>query len=192
MATIVGDVTGPQQLHRLSTRVKSFEILQHIENSNGWEGGIRCGSMNLHARPRVKSQTFFSFLDGAQLFLATDVTNHVPCLTSSYGLSSRVCRVYPEDCWGSKSKKKKKAILQSRSKSCERRSWLVTRGPPLLQVSDYTWLQKRLFIDKQVIITGPAVPLGTRLLDLGSKLFPSTIQRMLNNSLTRFMHNHLK
>ena len=53
-------------------------------------------------------------------------------------------------------------------------------------------LQKRLFIDTQVIITGPAVPLGTRLLDLGSKLFPSTIQRMLNNSLTRFMHNHLK
>ena len=94
---------------RLSTRVKSFEILQHIENSNGWEGGIHRGSMNLHPRPRVKSQTFFSFLDGAQLFLATDVTNHVPCLTSSYGLSSRVCRVYPEDCWGSKSKKKKKS-----------------------------------------------------------------------------------
>ena len=96
---------------RLSTRVKSFEILQHIENSNGWEGGIHCGSMNLHARPRVKSQTFFSFLDGAQLFLATDVTNHVPRLTSSFGLSSRVCRVYPEDYWGSKSKKKKKKRL---------------------------------------------------------------------------------
>ena len=51
---------------------------------------------------------------------------------------------------------------------------------------------KRLFIDKQVIVTGPAVPLGTRLLDLGSKLFPSNIQRMLNKNLTRFMHNLLK
>ena len=38
--------------------------------------------MNLHVRPRVKSKPFFSFLDGAQLFLVTDVTNHVPCLTT--------------------------------------------------------------------------------------------------------------
>ena len=50
----------------------------------------------------------------------------------------------------------------------------------------------RLFIDKQVIITGPAVPLGTRLLDLGSKLFPSNIQRMLNENLTRFTQSLLK
>ena len=89
---------------RLSTKgLKSFEILQHIKNSKGWERGpIHGGGMNLHVRPRVKSKPFFSFLDGAQLFLVTDVTNHVPCLTSPYGLSSRVCRVYPEDCWGSK------------------------------------------------------------------------------------------
>lgn len=44
---------------------------------------------------------------------------------------------------------------------------------------------KRLFIDKQVIITDPAVPLRTRLLNLNSKLFPGNIQRALNKTLTR-------
>ena len=53
-------------------------------------------------------------------------------ISSLPGLSGRLLRAKK------KKKKKKKAILQSRSKSCERRSWLVTRGPPLLQVSDYT------------------------------------------------------
>ena len=97
---------------KLSTSVKSFEILQHIKNSNGWRGegegggGIHCKSMNLHVLPRVRSKPFSSFLDGAQLFLVTYVTNHVPCLTSPYGLSSRVCRVYPEDRWRSKWRKK--------------------------------------------------------------------------------------
>ena len=97
MATIVGDVTGPQQRHRRQNipylveeikgfplRVKSFEIVQHIKNSKGWEvgGPIDGGGMNLHVGPRVKSKPFFSFLDGAQLFLVTDVTNCVPCLRS--------------------------------------------------------------------------------------------------------------
>ena len=34
-----------------------------------------------------------------------------------------------------------------------------------------------------MIIAGLAVPLGTRLLDLGSKLFPSNMQRKLNKIL---------
>ena len=39
--------------------------------------------------------------------------------------------------------------------------------------------------DKPLIITEPAV-LTARLLDLGSKLYPSNMQRMLNKDLTRF------
>lgn len=57
--------------------------------------------------------------------------------------------------------------------------------PKLLKKSNWLFDCKRLFIDKQVIITDPAVPLGTRLLNLNSKLFPGNIQRALNKTLTR-------
>ena len=39
------------------------------------------------------------------------------------------------------------------------------------------------FIDKSLRITEPAVP-SARLLVLGSKLYPSSMQRMLNKDLT--------
>ena len=40
-----------------------------------------------------------------------------------------------------------------------------------------------------MVITEPAVP-SRRLLSLGSKLYPSNIQRMLNKDLTRFKQSH--
>ena len=45
-----------------------------------------------------------------------------------------------------------------------------------------------LFIDKPVVITEPAVA-GAWLLGLGSKLYPSNIQRMLNKDLFRIMQS---
>ena len=42
------------------------------------------------------------------------------------------------------------------------------------------------FIDKPMIITEPAVA-STRLLGLGSKLYPSNMSSMLNKDLTRFL-----
>ena len=41
-------------------------------------------------------------------------------------------------------------------------------------------------IDKTIVITEPARP-SARLLGLSLKLFPSTMERMLNEDLTRFM-----
>ena len=41
------------------------------------------------------------------------------------------------------------------------------------------------FIDKPMVITEPAVP-SARLLGLGSRLYPSNMQRMLNKDLTQF------
>ena len=35
-----------------------------------------------------------------------------------------------------------------------------------------------------MVTTGPAVPLGARLLDLGWKMFPNNIQRILNKNHT--------
>ena len=45
------------------------------------------------------------------------------------------------------------------------------------------------FIDKPIVITEPAVP-SAQLLGLGSKLYPSNMQRMLNKDLTRFKQSH--
>ena len=44
------------------------------------------------------------------------------------------------------------------------------------------------FIDKLMVIIEPAVA-GTRLLDLGSKLYPSNMPRVLNIDLTRFIQS---
>ena len=41
------------------------------------------------------------------------------------------------------------------------------------------------FIDKPMVITEPAVP-SARALGLGSRLYPSNMQRMLNKDLTQF------
>ena len=43
---------------------------------------------------------------------------------------------------------------------------------------------EHLFIDKPMVITEP-VAVGVRVLGLGSKLYPSNLQRMLNKDLTR-------
>ena len=52
-----------------------------------------------------------------------------------------------------------------------------------------TVLPKHLFLlinrDKPVVTAEPSVP-SSRLLGLGSKLYPSNVQRMLNKDLTRF------
>ena len=42
-----------------------------------------------------------------------------------------------------------------------------------------------------MVITDPAVP-SARLLGLGSKLYPSNMQRMLNKDLTRFKQSHFQ
>ena len=44
---------------------------------------------------------------------------------------------------------------------------------------------EQLFIVKTMVITKRTVP-SERLLGLGSKLYPSNLQRMLNKDLTRF------
>ena len=44
----------------------------------------------------------------------------------------------------------------------------------------------QLFIDKPMVITEPAVA-STWLLRLGSKLYPSSMQRVLNKDLTQFI-----
>ena len=45
-----------------------------------------------------------------------------------------------------------------------------------------------VLIDKPMVITEPAVA-STRLLDLGSKLYPSNMQRILKKDLTQFMES---
>ena len=45
---------------------------------------------------------------------------------------------------------------------------------------------ERPFIDEPMVITEPAVP-SARVVGLGSKLYPSNMQRMLNKDLTQFM-----
>ena len=48
-----------------------------------------------------------------------------------------------------------------------------------------TVVYEHLFIDKPMVITEPNV-LSAPLLGLGSKLYPSNVQRMLNKDLSRF------
>ena len=45
------------------------------------------------------------------------------------------------------------------------------------------------FVDKPIVTTEPSLP-SVRLLGLGSKLYPSNIQRMLNKDLARFMQSY--
>ena len=47
---------------------------------------------------------------------------------------------------------------------------------------------EHVFIDKPMVITEPAVA-STRLLGLGSKLYPSNMPCMLNKDLSRFMQS---
>ena len=61
-----------------------------------------------------------------------------------------------------------------------------TSGPVDLVLSPQTVVffeREHPFIDKPIAITEPAVP---QLLGLGSKLYPSNMQFMLNKDLTRF------
>ena len=59
----------------------------------------------------------------------------------------------------------------------KKKKWPLQRGDRLVEV--------RLYIP--MVVTEPSIT-SARPLGLGSKLYPSSIQRMLNKDVTRFKH----
>ena len=88
--------------------------------------------------------------------------------------------------WSSK-RKGSSALIASRLWS--RRSPNVWASQSCFLLSNWFFECEHLFIGKPMVITKPAVP-RARLLGLGSKLYPSNMQRILNKDLIRFKQSH--
>ena len=73
-----------------------------------------------------------------------------------------------------------------RSPQPERLDWSILFS--LVKLFFFFFEYEHLFIDKPMVINKPAVA-STRLLGLGSKLYPSSMRRMLNKDLTRFVQS---
>ena len=63
-----------------------------------------------------------------------------------------------------------------------------TSGRVNFSFSRQTGFSHPFFFIKPMVVTEPTVP-STRPLSLGLKLYPSNMQRMRNEDLTRFMHS---
>ena len=103
--------------------------------------------------------------------------------------TAALCHIYPANkasfClleWGGE-KEVQPESPQTFEVTASRTSRLVNLGFFFCQT--FFFECERRFIDKSLRITEPAVP-SARLLVLGSKLYPSSMQRMLNKDLTWF------
>ena len=103
--------------------------------------------------------------------------------------TAALCHIYPANkasfClleWGGE-KEVQPESPQTFEVTASRTSRLVNLG--FFFVKLFFFECERRFIDKSLRITEPAVP-SARLLVLGSKLYPSSMQRMLNKDLTWF------